>query len=245
MRIAIAGGTGTVGTHVVEVARERGHDVIVLSRSTGVDLMTGAGLDAALEGVAVVVDVASTFTQSAATSVDFFTTVTRTLLSAEKRAGVPHHVALSIVGIDGSRYGYYAGKQAQERELSAGSVPFTVLRATQFHEFVTQGQIRVGPFALVPTMRTQPVAAREVAERLVDLAEGDARGRVADLAGPREESLPDMARRYLRATGGRARVVALSLPGAGFREMRSGALLPGPDAVRAGQTFEEWIAARD
>lgn len=244
MRIAVAGGTGTVGTHVVDVARERGHDVIVLSRSTGVDLLTGDGLDAALEGVDVVVDVASTFTQSAETSVAFFGTVTRTLLAAEKRAGVPHHVVLSIVGIDGSEYGYYVGKQEQERLVTAGDVPFTLLRATQFHEFASQGQVRVGPLVLVPKMRTQPIAAREVAERLVELAEGDARGRVRDLAGPREESLPAMARSLLRATGRRSPVIALGLPGAGYRDMRSGALLPQSGAHLGSQTFAEWVAAR-
>ena len=122
MRIAVAGGTGTVGTHVVSISRERGHDVVVLTRSAGVDLMTGAGLDAALEGVDAVVDVASTFTQSAKVAAAFFGTVTRALLAAEKRQGVPHHVALSIVGIDGSRYGYYIGKQEQERAITAGGV---------------------------------------------------------------------------------------------------------------------------
>ena len=243
MRIAVAGGTGTVGTHVVSIARERGHDVVVLTRSAGVDLLTGAGLDAALEGVDAVVDVASTFTQSAKVAAAFFGTVTRALLAAEKRQGVPHHAALSIVGIDGSRYGYYIGKQEQERAITAGDVPFSLLRATQFHEFAGQATISVGPLTLAPTMRTQPIAAREVAEELVHLAEGEPRGRVADLAGPREESLPDMVRGYLRATGVRSPVIGLSLPGAGFREMRSGAFLPAAGARLGRQTYAEWLTS--
>ena len=244
MKIAVAGGTGTVGTHVVSVARAQGHEVVVLSRSAGVDLVTGAGLDAALTGVSAVVDVASLQTQSAEASTRFFSAVTTNLLAAEGRAGVSHHVALSIVGIDGSRYGYYQGKLAQERLLRESGAPFTVLRATQFHEFAQQmvAQLSFGPFTAVPSMRTQPVAAREVATRLVALAAGAPEGRVTDLAGPREENLARMVRAYLRATGRHGLVMPLRLPGAAFVSMRDGSLLPGADADLGTQTYDEWVA---
>jgi len=240
MKLAVAGGTGTVGSHVVDVARSRGHEVVVLSRSEGVDLVTGEGVDSALRDVSAVVDVTSIGTQSAEASIAFFSAVTRTLLASP----VPHLVSLSIVGIDGSEYGYYQGKQAQERELAAAEGGFTLLRATQFHEFAPQiaGQFSFGPLTLAPTMRTQPIAAREVATRLVDLAEGSPQGRVADLAGPREENLAEMIRGYLRVTGRRGPVLQLSLPGAGFVAMRSGSLLPPVGADLGTQTYAEWLA---
>ena len=137
-------------------------------------------------------------------SVRFFETATRHLLDAEQRAGAAHHVALSIVGIDRVRLGYYRGKLRQEEVISAGSVPWTVLRATQFHEFPAQTAARVpGPLVPAPRMRTQTVAAREVAAELVRLATGEPVGRAPDIAGPEIAYLPDLLRRFLRARGGR------------------------------------------
>jgi uncharacterized protein YbjT (DUF2867 family) len=242
MRIAVAGGTGAVGRHVVEVARERGHEVAVLARSQGVDLTTGAGLD--LAGVDAVIDVSSVQTLSAAESTRFFTAATRTLLAAGQSAGVRHHLALSIVGTDAAPFGYYAGKLAQERLVADSPVPWTILRATQFHEFVGQllTRMRRGPVALVPVMRFQPIAAREVAGRLVDLAESEPTGRAPDLAGPQAEQLAGLVRRWVRATGARARVLAVPLPGGLGRAMRDGALLPGAGARLGTQTFDDWLA---
>ncbi|MBN9195938.1 MAG: NAD(P)H-binding protein, partial [Microbacterium sp.] len=200
MRIAVAGGTGTVGRHVVAVARERGHEAVVLSRAAGVDVSTGDGLDAALAGVDVVIDVTSVATTKASVAEHFFETATRRLLGAERRHGVAHHIALSIVGIDrrGEASGYYAGKIAQERAVATDEVPWTLLRATQFHEFARQmfERGRIGPVVVVPAMRSQPVAAREVAERLVALAEGSPAGRVRDLGGPRVERMSELSRRW-------------------------------------------------
>lgn len=246
MRIAVAGGTGRVGSHVAEIARERGHDVAVLTRSRGVDLVTGRGLAAALDGTDAVIDVVSVDTLDAKKSVGFFETTTRALLDAEAAASVGHHVALSIVGIDRAPEGYYAGKLAQERLIENGPVPWTILRATQFHEFAAQifASAKVGPLHVAPRMRTQPIAAREVAARLVALAEAAPAGRGRDLAGPREESLPDMVRRWARAQGSRAWVPAIPLPGALGRAQRDGSLLPGPDAELGIQTFAEWLRGR-
>src|SRR3712207_2753397 len=124
MRIAVAGGTGTVGRHVVEVAKERGHDVVSLSRSEGVDLVTGRDLNQALEGAEAVIDVAGIETMSTKKAVDFYTNATQNLLAAEKTTGVRHHVALSIVGIDKAASGLYAGKLVQEDEVRRGGIPW-------------------------------------------------------------------------------------------------------------------------
>lgn len=245
MRIAVAGGTGAVGRHVVDVARERGHDVAVLTRSTGVDLVAAHGLTTALAGVDAVIDVASVETVSAKAARDFFGAVTRHLLAAEEAAGVRHHVALSIVGVDDASYGYYAGKLLQEQLVEAGAVPWTLLRATQFHEFASQlhKRMKVGPVVMVPAMRSQPVAAREVGERLVDLAEHGPAGRVRDLAGPREERMSDLVRRWAKAAGRSGWVVEMPVPGGFGRAMRDGTLLPRPGADLGRQTFDEWLAA--
>ncbi|MDV6261558.1 SDR family oxidoreductase [Rhodococcoides yunnanense] len=246
MKLAVAGGTGTVGTHVVEVARERGHDVVVLSRSAGIDLVTGSGLSGALSGIEAVIDVASTRTISAKESTAFFAAVTRNLLTAETEAGVGHHLALSIVGIDQAPHAYYAGKVEQERIVHAGTVPWTILRATQFHEFA--GQIRAqmshGPVSIIPKMVSQPVAAREVGERLIDLAEQSPAGRVADLGGPREERMAKMVRRYARAIGARGLVLEIPIPGAYGRAMRDGTLVTTKDSDHGRRTFDQWLAAQ-
>ena len=242
MKIAVAGGTGTLGRHVVDVARERGHEVVVLTRSTGVDLVTGERVADALHGVDVVIDTSNLTSMSERAATEFFTTVTRNLLAAEESAGVGHHVAVSIVGVDRAPYGYYAAKLAQERVVEAAEVPWTLQRAMQFHEFAGQmlQGLTVAGVHLAPKVRSQPVAAREVGERLVDLAEGAPAGRVADFAGPREEQLAEMVRLLARETGVKGPVLAVSLPSKQFAAMRRGETLPGPDALLGHQTFAEW-----
>lgn len=244
-RIAVAGGTGMVGAHVVRILRERGHEPVVLARSAGVDLVTGTGVAAALEGVDAVIDVASTATSAERAAVAFFDVTTRNLLAAEREAGIGHHVLLSIIGVPEAPHGYYAGKARQEELVVAAGRGWSLLRAAQFHEFAVQmtQRMRVGPFVVSPAMRTQPVAAAEVAAALVDIAEGAPRGIDRELAGPRIESMPDMVRRYLRAIGRRTPVLGVALPGAFGRALRDGTILPGPDARLGSQTFDEWLAA--
>ena len=243
MKIAVAGGTGLVGKHVVDAARESGHEVVVLTRGTGVDLVAGTGAEAALEGVDAVIETLNVGTPDGEAAAKFFRTACGNLLRAAEATEVGHIVSLSIVGIDRNPHGYYAGKMAQEEIYTSSAAPWTIMRATQFHEFAMQmfTRAKLGPIHLAPRARTQPVAAREVGEHLVRLAEQPARGHAPDLAGPREEQLADMTKRYARAVGYRGPVFAVSLPGAQMKGMREGLNLPGADAVLGTQTFDQWL----
>ena len=247
MKIAVAGGTGVVGRHVTRELEARGHEPVVLSRSVGIDLTTGSGLQEALSGVGAVVDVTNTMATRRAPAVAFFTAVGETLLRAEEQAGVRHHLVLSIVGIDRVPLGYYKAKLHQEELCLAGPVPTTILRATQFHEFPAQllGRFALGPVAAVPRMWSQTVAAREVAAALVDAALGEPAGRLPDLAGPRVERMEDLVRQVLQARGRRGLVVPLRLPGRAGTAIAEGALLPTDDGSRGTQTFDQWLAGED
>lgn len=242
MRIAVAGGTGLVGQHVVDRLLASGHSPVVLSRSQGIDLTTGEGLDDALDGVQAIIDVSNVVTQKRATAVEFFDRVGRNLLAAGEKANILHHITLSIIGIDDVDSGYYDGKRLQERLVRESNVPWTILRSAQFHEFTEQvlGMMR-GPFAIVPRMRSQPVAAYEVSNHLVELVAGPPSAMSAELAGPRAEFQPDLARRLLRADGRHRLVIPVKMPGHPGRAMAAGALLPSRDGPRGRQTFDEWL----
>jgi uncharacterized protein YbjT (DUF2867 family) len=239
LKIAVAGGTGLTGRLVVAALEARGHTPVALSRATGVDLLTGSGLPEALAGAGAVVDVSNVTTLSKSVAVDFFEQAGRRLTEAAERAGVRHLVTLSIVGVDRVKSGYYTGKLRQEEIVRNGGVPWTILRATQFHEFAGQILSRVpGPFAVVPAGAVQPIAVREVADALAEIATGAAQQMAPELAGPRIETLPDMARRLMAAGGARKRpVLPLYFPGG----MSSGGLLPAGDGPRGTLTFDDWL----
>ena len=199
-KIAVAGATGRVGRPVVDILESRGYDVVPISRSQGVDVITGEGLDQALTGVETIIDVATGPSPDQQAATEFFTTATRNLQEAGERAGVRRLVVVSIIGIDDFAGGYNAAKVAHEQAALAGPIPARIVRAAQFHEFVeelmrwgTQGDV-----SYVWKMRTQLVSARTVAEALVDLAtapdpEFDA-AETTEVAGPREERLVEAAR---------------------------------------------------
>ena len=244
MRIAIAGGTGVVGRHAVQAAQSRGYDVVVLSRSEGVDVLTGAGLEERLQGVDVVVDALNTPSLSRRKAVEFFRTTSRHLLEAGARHGVTHHVVLSIVGIDGMDASYYAGKLAQEQTAQASDVPHTIARAAQFHEFAEQisAHTSFGPLTIAPRLLARPVAAREVGEHLVTVAESAPAGRARDLVGPDEDALADMIRRLYAHDGISRRVLEMRRPGAYGRGIASGALRGDPGSAQIGTTtFAQWL----
>jgi uncharacterized protein YbjT (DUF2867 family) len=244
MRVAVAGGTGVTGQQVVPALIAAGHDPVILSRSQGVDLTTGNGLDDILEGCAALIDVTNVTTTRRDVAASFFASATRHLLASGARVGIRHHVCLSIIGIDRIKYGYYQGKLLQEELVKAAGVPWTILRASPFHEFADNvlGRMR-GPIALVPRMRLQPIAVREVAAALVALVSAPPLGGVTELAGPREEELVDMVRRVVRARGQRRLVVPFQAPGVTGRAFADGAQLATDPGPRGSRTFTEWLAA--
>jgi uncharacterized protein YbjT (DUF2867 family) len=244
MRIAVAGGTGLVGRHVVAQAEYAGHDALVLSRSRGVDVLSGEGLAGAVEGVAAIVDVTNAGTADERAATEFFTRAAGNLQRVGAERGVGHVVTLSIVGIDRVPFGYYAAKLEQERVSAAGSVPSSVLRATQFHEFPAQliSWTRTDSRAQVLELRVQTVAARTVAAVLLELATGEPREAVPDLAGPEQADLVDLARAFVERRGLGISVEADSDSVAG---MPPGAMLPGPEARIEGPTFDQWLSSED
>ncbi len=248
MRVAVIGGTGAVGRHTVDALRRGGHEAVVVARSTGVDVSTGKGLDAALAGVDAVIDVTNIQAADAAAAREAFATATRNLVAAEHRAHVRHHVLLSIVGVDRIEGNpHYAGKRAQEEIVSSGAVPYTIQRATQFHEFAETvvAWTRQGDVATVPPALVQPVAAADVGEALAKIAADTPQQRAADLAGPVPEDLVDMARRTLFRRGEAfVRLVPSWRTGIYGVEAAGEVLLPGPGARLTPTTFEAWLGAQ-
>ena len=244
-----SGGTGRVGRHVVEVLEEQEHDVVAISRSAGVDVVTREGLADALLDVECLVDATSGSSPEQQLATDFFTAATRNLQELGARVGVRRIVVVSIIATDRFTAGYGAAKQAHERAMLAGPITATIVRAAQFHEFVSQLMDwgRQDGAIYLPKMRTQLVAARTVAETLADLATGrgpaPARGpNILEIAGPREEDLVEAARVLAAHHGEAVRIEGVSNsddPDGALYE--SGALLPGPQAILAGPTFEEWL----
>ena len=244
MRIAVAGATGNIGARTVAALERAGHAVVGMSRKTGVDLITGAGLDEALAGVGAVVDAVNGPVLGHAETVDWFGTATANLLAAEKRAGVRHHVLLSIVGLHrilGNAH--YAGKREQERLVSEGTVPWTILPATQFHDFAVTvaGWTEHDGISEIPPLLVQPVDPDDVAAVLAETATGEPLGRHSGLAGPEPQDLVDMCRRTHLAQGRSVRLVPTWSSVLGT-EMAGNVLLPGPDARIAPTTFDEWLA---
>jgi uncharacterized protein YbjT (DUF2867 family) len=245
MRIAVAGGTGTVGRYVVDIAQSRGHTVIVLSRSHGVDLRVGSGLQPALAGADVIIDVTNPGQQDRPAAAAFFTEIAARLQAAAAEAHVQRIITLSIVGIDAApENSYYSAKLRQEQAILAGPLPATVLRATQFHEFAVQTLRRntQDAVARVPSLRVQPVAARSVARCLVELAENAPAARAADLAGPAQLLLVDMARAFVQ----RYNLHVSVEPVPSDPTVPDGAILPSTaDARLEGPSFEEWLESED
>jgi uncharacterized protein YbjT (DUF2867 family) len=204
MKIVVIGGTGLIGGKLVKLLREKGHEVLAASPGTGVNAVTGEGLAMALAGAEVVVDVANSPSFAPADVLDFFQKSSRNLGRAEKEAGVRHHVALSIVGTDRlPDNGYFRGKVAQEEIIRQNGLPYTILRATQFMEFLAaigqssevDGTIRLSPALL------QPIAADDVAAALADVALAAPLNGIAEVAGPERFPLEQIVRRALAAAG--------------------------------------------
>jgi uncharacterized protein YbjT (DUF2867 family) len=247
VRIAVIGGTGLVGGHAVQAVGRAGHEAVVVARSRGVDLTTGEGLDEALAGVDAVIDATNAWAEDAEGARRVFGAMTERLLAAERRAGVGHHVLLSIVGVDRLEgNAHHAGKRRQEELVEAGPVPATIQRATQFHEFPEQvvGWTERDGVAQIPPLLLQPVAAADVGAVLAEVAAGPPLGRAPDLAGPLPEDMVDMARRTLAARGRQVALRPTWRGGLFGLDAAGEAMLAGPDARLAPTAFDDWLAAR-
>ena len=248
MRVAIAGGTGLTGRHVAEALQRSGHDTVIISRAAGVDILTGTGLADALAGVESVIDV----TNSPASAADadqaraFFATITRQLLAAEQKAGVQHHVVLSIIGIDRAQSTpHYAGKLVQEHVALGGPIPVTIVRVTQFHEFagMVVSWTRQGDTATIAPLLIQPIAVSDVANVLAETATGQPGEKMISVAGPEPQDLVDMARRTLAVRGENIKLIP-TWRGPFSVDMAGEVLLPGPEARLAATTFDDWLATQ-
>jgi uncharacterized protein YbjT (DUF2867 family) len=247
VKIAIAGGSGTVGRYVVESVTKSGHEALILSRSSGFDLVGGVGLVDALARVEVIIDVSNPSTTNGAKASSFFTAVTKNLHASGSQAGVQRFVSLSIVGIDNFPFGYYQAKLAQEEAVFAGPLSANVIRATQFHEFAAQilHRTKRGPFAAMPMMQIQPIAARAVGQVLCEAAMSAPLQEISEIAGPRVESLVAMSRKIMRERGSRAVVIPIRVPGTAGKMMRGGGQLPSTGAQLVGPTFADWLLTTD
>ena len=241
MRVAVAGGTGLAGRVVCQALEDSGHSTIVLARATGVDLRTGAGLADQLSGVDAVIDCTNVQTTRARVSEAGFGAMARTLTTASADAHVGHYLALSIVGIDRVGLGYYKGKVVQEDVIRASSVPWTILRATQFHEFTTQLLQARGPVVPVPKMRSATVAIRDVATQFVTLLASGPATSVVEMRGPEVHAMGSLVRRVAKATGDKRPILDLGVPGSVGKAMSGDGLLPQGEAVVGSETFDEWL----
>jgi uncharacterized protein YbjT (DUF2867 family) len=247
MKMVVIGGTGLIGTKLVQVLRQRGHEVVAASPSSGVNTITGEGLGEALTGAQVVVDVANAPSWEDQAVLTFFETSGRNLLAAEAAAGVRHHVALSVVGTDRLlASGYFRAKMAQENLIKAASIPYTIVRATQFFEFVgaiaqfaTEGQsVRVSP------VRMQPVAADDVAALLAVVAVEPPLNRTVELAGPEPIRMDELVRRFFDANRDERQVTTDVQALYYGVKVNDQSLTPG-NRPRLGATrFEDWLSSR-
>jgi uncharacterized protein YbjT (DUF2867 family) len=245
MRIAVAGATGRIGRLTIIALERAGHQTVPISRATGVDAYAGSGLADALHDADALIDVTNNPSQDRAEIVDFFGTVTKNLLAAEEKAGVRHHVLLSIVGLDhGTRVPHYAGKREQERLVADGPVPWTIVRATQFLDFAAMvaGWTQKDGTATIAPLLVQPIAQADVGAILADVATGAPLHGRLDIAGPETQDLVDMARRTFAARGQDIRLIP-TWRGAFGPDMAGEVLLPGDDARLAPTTFDAWLAA--
>ncbi|MBN6058371.1 sugar nucleotide-binding protein, partial [Nonomuraea sp. RK-328] len=244
-KFAVAGATGRLGRHVVDVLTERGHQVVPMSRATGVDIITGEGLAEALTSVDVIIDVASWHASDQEAATEFFRTSARNLHEYGRKARVAQITVASIIGVDKATAGFLAAKKVHEELLLSGPLPVRILRAAQFHEFVGQFlDWQQGDVAYIPALPAQLVACRTVAEEMADLAlaprEPAAGTPIPEIAGPRKETLAEAA----ALLGARRGVKVVGVDGAGMPDAEiaaKGAFLPSPHAKLAGPTFQEWL----
>jgi uncharacterized protein YbjT (DUF2867 family) len=244
MKIVVIGGSGLIGSRLVDTLGRHGHDAVAADLKTGVNTITGEGLDEALEGASVVVDVSNAPAWEDAAVMDFFTTATGNLLAADAAAGVAHHVALSVVGTERlTESGYFRAKLAQEGLIEGSSIPYSIVRATQFYEFVERiaADATDGTTVRLPPALIQPMAADDVASGVGRVAVGAPLHGMAEIAGPEQFRLDELIRGALAARNDPREVV--TDPQARYFGINPSerALLPGPDARVAETRFTDWL----
>jgi len=242
MKIVVIGGTGLIGSKTVEKLKQRGHEAVAAAPNTGVDTITGKGLAGALAGAEVVIDVSNSPSLEEKAAMNFFGTSARNIAEAERTAGVRHHVALSVVGTDRLQdSGYFRAKLAQERLIGDSGVPYSLIHATQFFEFMRSiaQTSTVGGTVRLPPVKFQPMAADDVASAMVDVALGDPVNGLIEIAGPEAFTMEEAIRRVLDFDHDSRKIVAD--PDALYFGAPVGVrtLMPGPDA-RLGTTRYDW-----
>ncbi|HYK49331.1 MAG TPA: SDR family oxidoreductase [Terriglobales bacterium] len=251
MKIVVIGGSGLIGAKAVSDLRQRGHEVVAASPSTGVNTLTGEGLAEALTGAQVVVDVANSPSFEDKPALDFFEMSGRNLLAAEKAAGVKHHVALSVVGTDrltgsgpGSLSGYFRAKMAQENLIKASGTPFTIVHATQFFEFVKNiaQSSTDGSTVRLSSVLMQPILSDDVAAAVADVAVGRPINGMVEVAGPDRIRQDELVRQYLDASGDPRKVVTDDNAGYYGIEVNDQSLVPGANARLAPTHFKDWLS---
>jgi uncharacterized protein YbjT (DUF2867 family) len=247
MKIVVIGGTGLIGTKLVHNLREQGHEVVVASPSSGVNTLTGAGLAEALAGAEGVVDVANSPSFEDKAVLRFFETSGRNLLAAETAASVRHHVALSVVGTDRLlASGYFRAKMAQETLIKSSSIPYSIVRATQFFEFVSAmaDSATDGQTVRLPPAQMQPVAADDVASVLAAVAVEKPLNRTIELAGPEPIHMDELVRRFLKANRDQ-RQVTTDVNALYFgTKVNDQSLTPGKRPRLGPTRFEDWLSSR-
>jgi uncharacterized protein YbjT (DUF2867 family) len=245
MRIVVIGGTGLIGSKLVTRLLEQGHDAVAAAPNTGVNTLTGEGLAEVLHGASVVVDVSNSPSLDGREALNFFETSTRNLLSAEAKAGVGHHVALSVVGTERlSGSGYFRGKIAQEAQIRASSIQYSIVHATQFFEFVKGiedaatdgGTVRVAPVLI------QPMAADDVADAVAMVATKPPLNGIVEVAGPEQFRLDELIRMGLRARNDPREVVGDPHARYFGAELSERTLVPRDDARLGAMRFEDWLS---
>ncbi len=244
MKIVVIGGTGLIGSKLVRMLRERGHQAVPASPDTGVNTITGEGLAEALTNAEVVVDVSNSPSSDDAAVLKFFDTSTGNLLRAEAAAGVGYHVALSVVGTERlTASGYFRGKIAQERLIRRSTIPYSIVHATQFFEFIKRiaDDATEGNTVRVASVLIQPMAAEDVAREVARVCVAAPVNGIIEVAGPEQFRLDDLIRQYLRETGDPRLVVVDPQARYSGAELEERTLLPGDDARLAETRFEDWV----
>lgn len=245
MKIVVIGGTGLIGSKLVNKLREHGHEAVPASPSLGINTLTGEGLAKALNGAAVVVDVSNSPSFEDAAVLNFFTTSTRNILDAEAAAGVGHHVALSVVGTERlSESGYFRAKTAQEQLIEASPIPYSIVHATQFFEFVKSiaDAATVGDTVRLAPVLIQPMAAEDVASAVGRISVGAPVNGIVEVAGPEQFQLDELIRRGLSARHDPRDVIADPHARYYGAELGERTLVPGDGATLAETRFEDWLS---